>query len=166
MEEARGNAPAPDIECTVDAPVDAFVPKSFVGNELLRMGMYKRIAEITGEEEYGELYEEFTDRFGTLPESVETLMRLSLIKALGARAGLCAVRIQSGLAQLKFDPSSSPDGGRLLLWLGGIQGARLVSGETPQVQIRIKDWTAAEFVKKMPQFLTGLVRCKGPEDRV
>ena len=166
VEEARGNAPAPDIECTVDAPVDAFVPKSFVGNELLRMGMYKRIAEITGEEEYGELYEEFTDRFGTLPESVETLMRLSLIKALGARAGLCAVRIQSGLAQLKFDPSASPDGGRLLLWLGGIQGARLVSGETPQVQIRIKDWTAAEFVKKMPQFLTGLIRCKGPEDRV
>ena len=76
------------------------------------------------------------------------------------------MRIQSGLAQLKFDPSASPDGGRLLLWLGGIQGARLVSGETPQVQIRIKDWTAAEFVKKMPQFLTGLVRCKGPEDRV
>ena len=84
------------------------------------MGMYKRIAEITGEEEYGELYEEFTDRFGTLPESVETLMRLSLIKALGARAGLCAVRIQSGLAQLKFGgccsgweayrgPGSSPE---------------------------------------------------------
>ncbi len=166
VEEAQGKPAVPELECAVDAPVDAFVPKTFVNNELLRMSMYKRIAEIRDEEEYGELYDEFTDRFGTLPESVENLMRLSLIKTLGARAGLSMVRIQSGLVQMKYDPSAKPDGGRLLLLLGNTQGAKLVSGDPPQVHLRIKDRTAADFVKKLPQFLTGLSRCKALEDRV
>ena len=166
VDQATGREVQPLIDTAVDAPGDAFVPKNYVNGELQRMAMYKRIAEIEDEAMFEDMYDEFTDRYGDLPEGVARLMRLSLIKHLGARAGFQSVTVKPGKAVLKYDASARPDGGKLLLALSGEQGARLLAGSPAAVEIGVKGRSADEFVKKLPQFLSILADCNQPEERV
>ena len=123
------------------------------------MAMYKRIAEIEDEAMFDDMYDEFTDRYGDLPESVERLMRLSLIKHLAARAGFLSVTVKPGKVTMKYDRSARPDGGKLLLALSNEQGARLLAGDPAAVEIGVKGRGADDFVKKLPQFLSILADC-------
>ena len=166
VDEETGRESPPLIDTAVDAPGDAYVPRGFVNGELQRMAMYKRIAEIEDEAMFDDLYDEFTDRYGDLPDSVERLMRLSLIKHLGARAGFLSVTVKPGKATMKYDKSARPDGGKLLLALSNEQGARLLAGDPAAVEIAVKGRGADEFVKKLPQFLSILADCNRMDERV
>ena len=166
VDEETGREAAPLIDTAVDAPGDAYVPKGFVNGELQRMAMYKRIAEIEDQGTFDDMYDEFTDRYGDLPDSVERLMRLSLIKHLGARAGFLSVTVKPGKVSMKYDKSARPDGGKLLLALSNEQGARLLAGDPAAVEIAVKGRSADEFVKKLPQFLSILADCNRPDERV
>ena len=115
---------------------------------------------------FEDMYDEFTDRYGDLPESVERLMRLSLIKHLAARAGFLSVTVKPGRTALKYDRSARPDGGKLLLALSNEQGARLLAGDPAAVEITVKGRSADEFVKKLPQFLSILADCNRLDERV
>ncbi len=166
VDEETGRESPPLIDTAVDAPGDAYVPRGFVNGELQRMAMYKRIAEIEDEALFDDLYDEFTDRYGDLPDSVERLMRLSLIKHLAARAGFLSVTVKPGKATMKYDKSARPDGGKLLLALSNEQGARLLAGDPAAVEIAVKGRGADEFVKKLPQFLSILADCNRMDERV
>ena len=166
VDQATGREVAPVIDTAVDAPGDAYVPKDLVNGELQRMAMYKRIAEIEDMSMFDDMYDEFTDRYGDLPESVERLMRMSLIKHLAARAGFISVTVKPGKATLKYDQSARPDGGKLLLALSNEQGARLLGGDPASIDITVKGRSADDFVKKLPQFLSILADCNSSDERV
>ena len=162
--ETKGEQTHEAAETAVEAAVDAFIPKDYAGNELLRMSMYKRIAEITCRAEYEDLYDEFTDRCGTLPDTVENLMKISLIKALGKKAGLSEISIRQGLVKMKFAPEAEPDGESLLRLLVSLEGTSLGAGEVPVLQWKRKDKTPDDFLKLLPEFLSDLARCNTAQE--
>lgn len=69
------------FETEIDINVDAYIPSTYVKNEMQKLELYKRIALIANEEEYADMQEELMDRFGDIPNSVENLLRIALIKA-------------------------------------------------------------------------------------
>lgn len=69
------------FDTTIDMDVDAYIPSTYIGNEHQKLDMYKRIAQITNEEEFLDLQEELIDRFGELPNSVNHLLCIAYIKA-------------------------------------------------------------------------------------
>ena len=68
-------------ETTVDMDMDAFIPATYVKNEVQKLDIYKRIAEIENEEELMDMQEELTDRFGDMPSAVNNLLNIALIKS-------------------------------------------------------------------------------------
>lgn len=76
----KGNRPMDDFETKVDLTVDAFVPPSYIKNEALKMDIYKRIAGIETMEEYEDMQDELLDRFGDIPNQVENLLQIVLLK--------------------------------------------------------------------------------------
>jgi transcription-repair coupling factor (superfamily II helicase) len=70
------------FETTVDMDMDAFIPSTYIKNEVRKLDIYKRIAEIENEEEMMDMQEELTDRFGDLPSAVNNLLNIALIKAI------------------------------------------------------------------------------------
>lgn len=164
VSEARGEKPEETIETTVDIPVDAYIPKSFLPSELHRLAMYKRIAEITGNDSFTDLLDEFNDRYGDLPEPVMNLMRLSLIRAYAHDAGLLDVTVKNGTVRLKYDESARPDGLQLLSVLSSEDGARLIGSGAPVIEWRPKAENVNEIVRNLPQFLYRLKHCIAPQN--
>ncbi|MCL2255181.1 MAG: DEAD/DEAH box helicase, partial [Lachnospiraceae bacterium] len=69
-----------DFYTTVDLDVDAFIPPNYIVNEIQKLDIYKRIAGIESKEECDDMKEELNDRFGSIPVSVENLLRVALIR--------------------------------------------------------------------------------------
>ena len=83
----KGNLSDEDIfSTTVDMNVDAFIPNRYITNESEKLDIYKRIAGIENEDEFLDMQDELIDRFGDLPESVNNLLKISLLKSEAHKA--------------------------------------------------------------------------------
>ena len=69
-----------DFNTYVDMDVDAFIPASYIVNEVQKLDIYKRIASLENEAECDDMRKELKDRFGNVPKSVENLIKISLIR--------------------------------------------------------------------------------------
>lgn len=89
---------------TLDLPLEAQIPQTYIENEALRLQMYRRIAGITHLESIDEMRQELLDRFGkdeesqSVPEEVENLLFQIRVKILALKAGV--TRIGRELDQL------------------------------------------------------------------
>lgn len=70
------------FETTIDMEVDAFIPATYIKNEMQKLDMYKRVAAIETEEELSDMQEELVDRFGDIPAAFDHLLQIALIKAM------------------------------------------------------------------------------------
>ncbi|MBQ9828448.1 MAG: DEAD/DEAH box helicase, partial [Lachnospiraceae bacterium] len=79
-------------ETEIDVPVDAFIPGTYIRNEAKKLDMYKRISLIRTKEDFDEIYDEMTDRFGDVPKETENLMNVALLKELARSIHITSVR--------------------------------------------------------------------------
>ena len=70
------------FDTTVDMDLDAFIPSTYIKNEMQKLDMYKRVADIENEEEFMDMQEELVDRFGDIPSSVNNLLNIAFMKAI------------------------------------------------------------------------------------
>lgn len=71
-----------DFETSIDLNVDAFIPSSYIKNEIQKLNIYKRIAGIETQEEAEDMQDELIDRFGDMPKAVTNLMEIALMKSV------------------------------------------------------------------------------------
>lgn len=91
-----------DFETLVDLHMNAFIPASYVRNEFQKLELYKRISEISTEEDYEEMADELIDRFGDMPNSVVNLLDIALLRADAHRAYLLAIEEKEDAVFLKM----------------------------------------------------------------
>ncbi|MEL6614937.1 MAG: TRCF domain-containing protein, partial [Bacteroidota bacterium] len=72
--------PAP--EPTVDVDDDVFIPQDYVSNPVERLDLYRRLGSVEDASGAEAFRDELADRFGPVPDSVETLLTLARMKPL------------------------------------------------------------------------------------
>jgi transcription-repair coupling factor (superfamily II helicase) len=82
----------------VDARVDAYVPKTYVESEAMRIDLHRRLALVETEDELRELAAATVDRFGALPEPVENLFAIQEARIKVAKLGGDYVVFRGGRA--------------------------------------------------------------------
>lgn len=84
--EEQGKVIKPKSDCTINISRDSYIPNKYIPSENQRMLMYKKIGAIESEEDLDIVADEFIDRYGDMPNSVENLLNVSLIRY---KASLC-----------------------------------------------------------------------------
>ncbi len=87
--KAGGTEPAADRwspQITIGMPV--LIPEDYVADLSVRLGLYRRLADIDDDREIDGFGAELADRFGPLPEEVQHLLKIVAIKALCRRANV------------------------------------------------------------------------------
>ncbi|MHB8128453.1 MAG: transcription-repair coupling factor [Mobilitalea sp.] len=83
VKSSRGEVTEEDTyETTVDMDMDAYIPATYIKNEVQKLDIYKRIAEIENDEEMMDMQEEMMDRFGDMPSAVNNLLNIALLKSI------------------------------------------------------------------------------------
>jgi transcription-repair coupling factor (superfamily II helicase) len=94
MKSLRDGTPAPSMPLmgvNIDLPLQAHLPAEYVGNEGLRLQLYRRMGNLVAAEEIDALAQELSDRFGPLTKPVENLMFQLHLKVLAAKAQVSAI---------------------------------------------------------------------------
>ena len=81
VKNLKGISTIEDFNTSIDLDADAYIPPSYIVNEVQKLDIYKRIAGIENEKECDDMREELLDRFGEIPKSAENLLRVALIRS-------------------------------------------------------------------------------------
>ncbi len=98
----------------VELPLDTNIPEEYVPDRVMRLGLYRRMADVSTLDEIEMLSEEFGDRFGPLPESVTNLLFQMRVKILAIDAGLTGISIEGNQMILRFPEGVAPNEGAAL----------------------------------------------------
>jgi transcription-repair coupling factor (superfamily II helicase) len=86
--ELRGQPLPEEKEIRIDLPVRAFLPVGYLGQESLRLELYRRIASAATDQELDRILEEAEDRFGPLPPEAATLFDVARLRVACRRMGI------------------------------------------------------------------------------
>ena len=89
-------------EITIDIPVEASVPVSYIEDESLRLQAYKKISCITCQEDAEDLTDELTDRYGDVPQDTLNLLKVAEIRAHAEIAGISLITKRGPRIEVKF----------------------------------------------------------------
>ncbi len=88
INEEKGIEPTDTAECLVDLNVSAHIPERYIESLPARLGIYKRIAKISNNDEKSDVIDELCDRFGEPPKAVLGLIDIALLRNKAARIGI------------------------------------------------------------------------------
>jgi len=96
----------------INLGVPVLIPEDYVPDLDVRLGLYRRLSELTTKVELEGFAAELIDRFGKLPREVNTLMLVVRIKAMCKRAGIAKLDAGPKGATIQFhnDKFASPEG--------------------------------------------------------
>ena len=109
------------------------------------MEMYKKISLIASPEDKSDITDEFLDRFGDIPRSVERLLSVALLKALCEKVGFSRVEARDGYITIHV---GRPE---LSVWsevFGKFPGMRF-AGSGDRVSLRIGNEDGADIGSKI-----------------
>ncbi len=85
----------------IGASHSAIIPATYIEDERLRVGMYRRIAETGFVKEVRALRTGFRDRFGPIPAECERLLKLAEIRILAAGKKIKSIEVEDAKFMLK-----------------------------------------------------------------
>ena len=124
-------------ETTIEVDVDAFIPESYVRNDVERFALYRRLYGAATPAQIEEIREELADRFGAPPPEVHHLFGAVTLRMVAGRMGFPRLTIIDHILELDFPPQSQSsfyDGDGFQRVMAFIQASRGLSlaqiGET------------------------------------
>ncbi|MCM1213679.1 MAG: transcription-repair coupling factor [Lachnospiraceae bacterium] len=100
VQTLKGVTVAADFATLIDLDVDAYIPDTYIVNEVQKLDIYKRIAGIENSRERDDMRDELLDRFGEIPRAVDDLLRIALIRV--AAHGLYMTEIKGKNERIAF----------------------------------------------------------------
>jgi transcription-repair coupling factor (superfamily II helicase) len=99
IRKKKGEVEVDDFETTIDLPVDAYIPDTYVKVSFLKMELYKRISRVSDAEDADAIKEEALDRFGDMPKPFIRLLRVAVMKAEAHSLGMAVVQFRDDEVQ-------------------------------------------------------------------
>ena len=138
VKRKKGEEIPEETNITVDLDVDAFIPDTYIPNENQKIDVYKRISCIMTREEMDDMADELTDRFGSIPASVDNLLRVAYLRILAKAVYVTDIKQKSSQIEFGVLPSASYDPAAIGPFVAGYNGrVRLIPGAKPCFLYRI-----------------------------
>jgi transcription-repair coupling factor (superfamily II helicase) len=155
----KGEAPPPRIEVSISidflplAPaagaggeeVGAFIPRDYIQESRLRIGAYRKLAEVSAPQELEALGTEWKDRFGRHPRPVRLLLQLGKIRLRAGALGVSSIEVEEGKLMIKKRGEFITLGGRF-----------------PRIDEKTRKGAVAEPEQKLTQLLHLMEKLASP----
>jgi transcription-repair coupling factor (superfamily II helicase) len=103
---------------TIDLPLTIGLPQDYIGDQPLRLQMYRRVASLDSEEKIRQFEDELTDRFGKLPQPALNLTYQARLKLHAMRLGAQSVTTEGNRFAIHADAIELIDRNALVRLLG------------------------------------------------
>lgn len=160
VQEISGDSVKPtDEEMTIDLNVSAYIDDDYINSEELKIDMYKKIANIQNENDVIDIKDELIDRYGDIPEEVESLMDIAYIKALARQCGFTGISQKD--VTVTFQLSKNVKG--LPVYLGKLMDKyprRILfnAGSSPYITFRLNNPAGRDILANIKILLHDIIK--------
>jgi transcription-repair coupling factor (superfamily II helicase) len=150
IREIRGEVIEDELSVSLNLGIDVSIPKDYIAETSQRLRTYKRISSADSEETLRKIYDEISDRYGKIPESVENLFEYARLRKFAEEMRVVSIdKTNDGLAiKLNQDAKVSPE--RLMNFVG-TSGSQF----TPNGILRVK--TDGNLLEEARKVLTEII---------
>ncbi|MBI1249934.1 MAG: transcription-repair coupling factor [Alphaproteobacteria bacterium] len=130
----------------INVGVAVLIPEEYVPDLTVRLGLYRRLADLDTDQEREAFASELIDRFGPLPQEADQLIGVTALKALCRRASIARLDAGPKGAVLTFRDNGFPEPAALVRYIQSRpfdfrmrpDGKLVVTGEWPDPVLRLK----------------------------
>ncbi|MCQ2604448.1 MAG: transcription-repair coupling factor [Spirochaetia bacterium] len=124
-------------EVYLELEYSGYIPDSYIKDQTEKMEVYKKISAVVSEDELNNIYGELEDRFGPVPDEVESLISLAEIRVLCSKLFITSMRERHGVIEATFSRLSKVSSTKVVRLMQEGGGKISMSPASPNV-IRIK----------------------------
>jgi transcription-repair coupling factor (superfamily II helicase) len=148
VRELRGEAIEDEVSASVNLGVDIRIPEGFIYDMSQRLRTYKRISSAESESELADVHAEIADRYGPIPETVESLFEYARLRSLATRLGIISIDREGDRLAVKFGEQARIDPDKLIQLVSaggasfapsGVLKVRLNSQEDAGIFAEVRD---------------------------
>lgn len=99
----KGEIDKEPFETVVELKIDAYIPSSYIKDEVQKIEVYKKVASIDSKDSMMEIQEELEDRFSDIPPSVQNLIDIAYIKSAANKVGIEEIKEKGNEVIIKFE---------------------------------------------------------------
>ena len=137
-----------ELECLIDVNIEAHIPENYIYNTSQRIEIYRRIADIRNMSDCDDVRDELKDRFGDIPQAVEGLIEIALIRNIANSLGIYEIKQNETSILLYIKEIRSEGVANLMSKLKG--QALLNAGNKPYISVRYpKNMDILEVLKNI-----------------
>lgn len=101
-------------EVLLELEYSGFIPETYIQEPEIKMEIYKKIAAIREEYDYELAQMELEDRFGPIPEEVNSLLSIAKIRIICKKLKVDSLKEKKGLVSILFNKKSQPNIDKLM----------------------------------------------------
>lgn len=161
VSEERGEEVAEEYETTIEIKLNAYIPGSYIPDEIQKLDIYKKIASIKNETDYLDVQEEIEDRYGNIPVAVYNLLDIALIKAMAHDLYIILVSENNKHVTFKFKenaPLNAEKVPEILKEYG--RNLKFVGGKEPAFKANLEEAGKKELLSNIKNILHLLKKLK------
>lgn len=96
VNELKGETVEEEDEITIELPIKAFIPDSYMETQDQRLEAYRRLAAVQSVAEVDDVRTEWIDRYGAIPDPAENLLDVANVRATAKRVGITELTVAKG----------------------------------------------------------------------
>ncbi|HVO27999.1 MAG TPA: transcription-repair coupling factor [Candidatus Margulisiibacteriota bacterium] len=141
VHELRGEQVHHEVEPEIQLGIPAFIPESYIADENQRLVFYRRLAAIRGRSDLDEIANELRDRYGPLPPTVDSFLRIMALRRTLKDHLVVRAALRDGAVTLQFHPDAPVSVDKLVAMVHRGKGRFKLSADF-QLSFRpdVRDW--------------------------
>ena len=157
----KGDIDKEPIETTVDLKVDAYIPSSYIEDEMQKIEVYKKIAAIESIDEYMDIKEELEDRYSDIPDPVYNLMDIAYIKSRAKLLSIEEIKESGNDVIFRFQAGDSNYEKIFKVIIEKYKDSIMLKfGEAPSFIFKLKDQKKENMLAFFKEMLENLIKNK------
>ncbi len=141
-----------DEEVYLELEYSGYIPDSYISEPVEKMEVYKKIAAIAAEDELESVAGELQDRFGPLPDELNSLLSLAEIRILCNRLHVASMRERRGVLEVEFGKVAKVSADRVVTLIQASGGSVRIDPKRPHVLVMD---TGTVGLKEKSEFIRG-----------
>ncbi|HEY6987232.1 MAG TPA: transcription-repair coupling factor, partial [Bryobacteraceae bacterium] len=162
VKELKGEEVPIEIHSSLNLGLELRIPADYISDDAQRLRSYKRIADVSDDEQAARIAEELSDRYGPVPEEVATLLQFSALKSLAQRTGVESIDRRAGVANIKFHQQSKVDPLKLMTLVRSLECAQFTPAGVLKVPLHASITNAAGLIEELKNVLLELTVSEEP----
>lgn len=145
------------IDVTIDLNVNSYIDNIYINDEEQKIAIYKKIAAIKTEDDAMDIYDELIDRFGSIPNEVDNLLQISVLKNIAKNVGVESIQQKDEVVIFQFGENKKINialVSRLVLQYPG--RLLLTASNKPYLTYKIKNLNDSSLVINIKKLLQNI----------